>query len=97
MSTVFKVGEVVILRIDPACTPRMDLFRLNGEEVEVTGALGIYESMEGSLYCYPVRHRSFGPLLCAPHELRRRKPPTTGEEFVLALFKGVPQREGAPV
>jgi hypothetical protein len=97
MSANFKQGEVAILQIDPACTVRMELFRLNGEEVEVTGPLDIYITEENLVqYGYPVRHHSYGSLLCAPHELRRRKPPSTGEESVLALFRGVPQREGAP-
>jgi hypothetical protein len=90
MSEQFRVGEIVILKNDRAVTPPQ-LLRFEGEEVEIVGPLGFYECDIGRIHAYVVRHMSGMGLLAEPHELRRRKPPTTGEQSILAMFRDVPE------
>lgn len=86
MSGQFKVGDIVILRNDPAATTDLELWRLEGEEVEIL-APADYEPFDGELLLlFLVRHASYGEFFAAPHELRRRQPPTTGEQKILAMF-----------
>jgi hypothetical protein len=47
----------------------------------------MWMTSEGPHYTYAVSHPSCAdPFFCAPHELRRRQPPTTGEQSVRAMF-----------
>lgn len=89
MSEPSKVGEIVVWQ---NCTGKYAY--LNGTETQITG--GLAERLGGELgwvICY--RTNTIGyhgtPLLALPFELRRRKPPTTGEQSVLAMFNGQPQ------
>lgn len=92
MSEQFKIGEIAISRLDLDSHPI--LIRLSGEDVEIIGPLMVRVLIDGPHLCYDVRHSSGLEFYAAPHELRRRKPPSeTGEQSILALFKA-PQREG---
>jgi hypothetical protein len=96
MSEQFKVGEVVIGQNFVFSTHR------NGMEAEIIGGLSEREGWDEvtleyyASTCYEVLWADGRITIQEPHYLRRRKPPTTGEESVLALFKRTPQREGEP-
>lgn len=94
MSAPFRVGEIAIHKPDPGGDPAFTI--LDGEEVEIIGALEMRDSVDGPYYSYEVFHPAAGDFLCAPHELRRRKPPTTGEQAIRAMFTNAPQRVGEP-
>ena len=94
MSSQFTVGEVVIIRNDPLITTSEDLKALDGEEVEIIGPAQFELFDDGLLLCYAVQHPSYGPFYAAPHELRRRQPPTTGEQKILAMFEAAGKRVG---
>jgi hypothetical protein len=99
MSEQFKVGEVVIFQIDPAVTLESelpDLGRLDGEEVVITGRLGYRHGIDRVIYSYEVHHSLYGTILAEPHELRRRQPPTTGEQMIRAMFDAPPQPQPVP-
>lgn len=92
MNSAFKIGEVAIL-----CNARFNP-SLNGMECEITGGLELREVTQDSSIAlrYAVRGADGNDYHADPHQLRRRKPPTTGEESVLAMFKPATKREGAP-
>lgn len=91
MST-FKVGEVAVL-----CNLN-EVPKYNGQEVTIVGGLAQRKSLQEGCYiwCYEVDVLDFlgRPSIVAPHNLRKKRPPTTGEESILALFRQN-QREGA--
>jgi len=97
MNEQFKIGEIVILECDPAATPNRALLRLRGEEVEVVGPLELYETEIGEIYLHAIWHASIGLLWAAPHELRRKRPPTTGEDMIRAMFDTPPVERRRPV
>lgn len=89
MST-FKVGEVAI--IQNARVHR----NLNGVECTIlrAGAIGFSPLGDYVGYEVDIRHPVTGFFLVArPDQLRKKRPPTTGEESILALFRQN-QREG---
>jgi hypothetical protein len=85
----FKVGEVVIMQNAEA------LFEMNGEECTVLATDQLVRSRGGDVYKngYMV-HTGARVMYCAPFQLRKKRPPATGLESILALFKPMPQREG---
>lgn len=92
---VFKVGEVVVGQHFIFDTHR------NGMEGEIVVGLHmgtIPHRITGTPIelGYGVRWADGDLRMAAPVNLRRRKPPTTGEESVLAMFKRAPQHEGLP-
>jgi hypothetical protein len=97
MSANFKVGEIAIMRNDPAITNESELWRLEGEEVEIIRPARYELFEDGPLWCFTVRHASYGELFAAPHELRRRQPPTTGEAAIRAMFDAPPVDRRRPV
>jgi hypothetical protein len=97
MSEQFKVGEVAILQPDPSITISRELIRMSGEEVIVAGPLATWSTDCGPQYTYMVTHPSHAfPFFCAPHELRRKKPPTTGESLIRVMFEAPPQLVKVP-
>ena len=96
MSDQFAVGEVVILQNDPCITEAPEIKRLNGEEVEIVGPLDYWRVTGGYFYSYMVSHPSCEMFFCAPHELRRRRPPTTGEQAIRAMFDVEPSKLSTP-
>lgn len=91
---VFKVGEIVV---GQNCTW---LTQYNGMECEVIEPLAErwtnHNGNFGFRVTYRVRWANGDVNTPLPTQLRRRKPPTTGEESVLAMFKPTTKREGAP-
>lgn len=81
----FKVGDVVEVFNCP---------NNNGIQVEIIGALGFYFGKhDGDIYCYKVFIERLNiECLARPYEVRRRKPPMTGLEDVLAMFDNQPDR-----
>lgn len=90
MSQQFHVGEIAI------CQNAERLPFLNGEECVIVEADVLVTTLSGMAQGYRIAFQSGFIGCAAPWQLRRRKPPTTGEESVLAMFKRTPQREGAP-
>lgn len=94
MSGPFKVGDICILQ------NLQNHPQYNGEECIVVGGLevrvGFNRAGEPSeAACYQVA--GCGEIdLVLPHQLRPRKPPTTGEQSILSLFLTAPQRIGEP-
>jgi hypothetical protein len=90
----FKVGEVVVWQnVDGA------LAWLNGCETTITGPLMMRKAKSlGEVLCYLTDTDAtlMGVSLIAakPSQLRKKRPPATGLESILALFKPMPQREG---
>lgn len=91
MSGPFRLGEVVLGQ------NFVDFTEHNGEELLVVGGLEyrtvtcLTSLKTVSGMSYKVQTKYGETFTCGPHQLRRRKPPTTGEESVLALFSGQPQ------
>lgn len=81
----FKVGDVVEV---------FNCQNNNGVQVEIIGALGFYFGKhDGDIYSYKVFfERQNIECLARPHEVRRRKPPMTGLQDVLAMFDKQPDR-----
>jgi hypothetical protein len=90
MNPKFKPGEIVIIQNDPQITFEPELKRLEGEEVEIIAPARHEPFCDGVLFCHLVRHASYGEFYAAPHELRRKRPPTTGEDGIMARFKAPP-------
>lgn len=87
MTAPFKVGEFAILQ---NCVYPEN----NGEECEIIGPLQMRKSIElGVIMAYEIQYRK-GIAVTSPHMLRRRKPPTTGEASILAMFLTSPQKKG---
>lgn len=97
MDEQFKVGDIVILQNDPSFTVDAEIKRLNGEEIEIAGPLRIWTLHDGPFYGYMVTHPTCEEFFCAPHELRRPKPPTTGEQSIRAMFDSPPVERRRPV
>lgn len=91
MSAIFKVGEIAIFQ-------NAQLFPMfNGEECVVieVGVKGLTCNGE-CLTGYRVKFKCGFVGVAAPYQLRRRKPPATGEQSILALFHVLPQRDSVP-
>jgi hypothetical protein len=86
VNKAFQIGEIVIIQNDPAITIQTHLHQLDGEEAEIIGPLQTWPTVAGPFYAYVLYHPAVGTICCAPHELRRRRPPTTGEQAVRAMF-----------
>lgn len=87
MTAPFNVGEFAILQ---NCLYPEN----NGEECEIIGPLQMRKSLElGVIMAYKIQYRK-GTAVTLPHTLRRRKPPTTGEESVMSMFLTSPQKKG---
>jgi hypothetical protein len=86
MNSNFKVGDIVILRNDPSFTIDPGIKRIEGEEVEIIGPLRMRHLGDGPFFGYMVWHPSCQEFYCAPHELRRRPPSTTGEQKIRSMF-----------
>jgi len=91
MNGQFNVGDVAILRNDPAITTCPAIKRAEGDEVVIVGSLRVWELTDGPFLGYLVWHPQARDFYCAPHELRRPKPPTTGEQAIRAMFDAPPQ------
>lgn len=88
MST-FKVGEVCIMQ-NSHYPPN------NGRECVVVRALGLHRVDGELLACY-ITQTSDGEIWGSePHQLRRKRPPTTGEESIIAMFHKDKQPQGEP-
>ncbi len=91
MSAPLKKGDICIWQ---NCTGPFAY--LNGEETTITGGLarGFDVLNGGTAYGYrtdtPDPFFSGFFLLGEPHELRRKEPPTTGEEKIRSMFKPQP-------
>lgn len=91
---VFKVGEAVIGQNFIVST------ELNGMEAEIIGGLTMRRGFDAvtlefaETMCYEVMWATGAVSLQEPWYLRRRKPPTTGEESIIAMFRTTPKREG---
>lgn len=96
MSETFKVGERAILQNDPSFTVDPFIKRINGEEIEIIGELRLRHLGDGPFYGYMVWHPLTEEFFCAPHELRRPKPPTTGEYMIQAMFDAPSQPQPVP-
>jgi hypothetical protein len=96
MSEQFKAGEIAILYPDATRTLSREHLRLHGEEVEIVEPLDAYETDLGLIRAYRIRHAAYDDLLAEPHELRRRRPPTTGEQMIRSMFDAPPQPEKVP-
>lgn len=83
MSEQFKVGEVATIQ-----NAVFDLW-LNGQDCTVVRGLHrIQDSRTGEIFIgYSVELPNGKPLGCHPHQLKKRKPPTTGEDAVMGMFK----------
>lgn len=97
MNGQFKVGDVAILRNDLSFTVDPEIKALEGEEVQVAGPLRRWNLNTGPFYGYMVSHLSCDDFFCAPHELRRRPPKSTGEERIRAMFDTSPVDRRKPV
>jgi hypothetical protein len=91
----FAVGEIV-----EGCNHIYDT-HLNGMQCEITGRLAIRNGInplgvEQDISAYFVRWSSGIETNTEPRNLRRRKPPTTGEQSVMQMFVA-PQRVGETV
>lgn len=91
---MFKVGEIVV---GQNITSQPEY---NGMEAEIIGGLeprrchrNATGEVLGTVMTYAVRWANGLVTAQEPHKLRRRKPPTTGEESIMALLKRVPHRE----
>lgn len=93
---MFKVGEIVIGQNFILATSR------NGMEAEIIGALEMRQwiirdtGRMGESVAYKVRWADGEITSQEPPYLRRKKPPTTGEDAIMALLKRVPHREPEP-
>lgn len=90
MSGQFKVGEVVV-----GCNHVIDV-GFNGLEAVITGPLEQHDWQHpdgsfGTDLCYALTWANGLEELATPNHLRRRKPPTTGEQSIMALFLVTPQ------
>lgn len=93
----FKVGEILVGQNHIINTEK------NGMECEVIGDLVMRTGYPGGLNLPPetklqylVRWANGQEWNACPQYLRRRKPPTTGEQSIMSLLLTTPQREGAP-
>lgn len=87
----FAVGDVVKL------IKTYKFHHMLGEVVSIMGPLQVVIiNCDWDLAHLTSLTHNGRPLYVTPDQIRRRKPPTTGEEFVLALFKTTPHREKAP-
>jgi hypothetical protein len=92
MST-FKVGEVCVGQnfvLDP---------KYNGVECVVDEPFGEYVGIDRAglprrRIGYGVRWANGELSYVNPHNLRRKRPPTTGEELIIAMFRKDKQPEG---
>lgn len=96
MNAQFNVGDVAILRNDPAITTLHEIKQAEGDEVVIIGSLRVWDLTDGPFYGYMVWHPHARDFLCAPHELCRPKPPTTGEQAIRAMFDAPPKPHFVP-
>lgn len=96
MTSAFKIGDVCIWQ---NCTGMWAY--LNGTETTVTSSpIPAYDLMtlaEGMGYPTDTPDPILGGFLCAaPHELRLKRPPASGEQMIRAMFDRAPEREEVP-
>jgi hypothetical protein len=87
----FKVGEVAVTQNSETGTLS------NGSEVLIIGGLNNYQLVKHGdivVFGYEVQSSDGAFWLAKPNQLRKIRPPATGLESILALFKPMPQREG---
>lgn len=94
MSAAFKVGDVCIWQ---NCTGKWAY--LNGTETTVTGELehgfDLVTGEIGIAYPTDTQDPTAPPgffLLAGPHELRKKQPPTSGEQLIREMFDVTPAR-----
>lgn len=88
----YEIGEVATWR---NCTGPFAV--LNGLDVTITSGLVMRDSQYGACQCYetdqlsPLDNKTL--MGATSFSLRKKRPPSTGEQSILALFKPMPQRE----
>lgn len=93
MSAQFKVGEIAIFQ------NAMFNLSINGQEVEIIGGLHEYIGEVTGLrrQGYRIRLPCGRASNALPHQLRKKNPPSTGEQAIMALFNNVASRKRVPV
>lgn len=96
----FKVGEVVLHINDPTIT-EPDLRYLNGLECKIVAPLAMYKVWQQGRHIFELGYECLFPngeyILCAPHELRKRRPPTMPSEVARQVMLDCIQRAKRPV
>jgi hypothetical protein len=90
----FSVGDIVNIYRRDADTPK-ELHWVLGEDVAITGPLGVHPECDGEYLGYEVRHASGYKFYAGANEVRRR-PPNTGERSIQAMFESTPRAQPMP-